>query len=239
MQRGGDIHLSPVPRSPSMVLESGRAMSRIRAQALAGVLVAAAGVVILLGIITAEALYPDVYSTFDNEISDLGGTRPPNSVIRQPSAHIFNATMLISGVLILGGAAIEVGVNPQRRMGIWLGLMGAGVFGVGVFPGNAAPYHGLFALLAFVSGGVGAVVASTVTTAPFRWLSLGLGFVALGSLVTAFLGDLTPAMEQLGDGGVERWVAYPTVLWFLAFGGYAMGGGRLAHASPELGSIRH
>ena len=44
-----------------------------------------------MGIITAEALYPGTFSTGANEISDLGGTRPPNSVILQPSATIFNA----------------------------------------------------------------------------------------------------------------------------------------------------
>ena len=167
MQRGDQIHISPALPADN-VLEPDHAPAGIRAQALAGVLVALAGIVILLGIITAEAVYSDVYTTFDNDISDLGATRPPNSIIRQPSAHIFNATMLISGALILGAAAFQVGTNPQRCVGIWLGLMGGGEFGVGLFPGNAAPYHGLFALLAFVSGGVGAVVAVTVTTAPFR-----------------------------------------------------------------------
>ncbi len=198
---------------------------RLRAQAAAGLLVAAAGVVILLGIITAEALYPATYTTFDNEISDLGATRPPNSIIRQPSAHIFNTTMLISGAMLLAGAGLQLRAQPRRRTAIWLGLMGLGVFGVGVFPGDHAPWHGLFAMLAFVAGGLGAIIIGLAASQAFRSLSVSLGAVALGSLVTAMLGDLTPALDHLGDGGVERWVAYPTVLWFLLFGGYAMGGG--------------
>ena len=38
-------------------------------------------------------------------------------------------------------------------------------------------------------------------------------------------GADTAAFEELGDGGVERWIAYPTVLWMLAFGGYLMAQG--------------
>ena len=44
--------------------------------ALAGVLLSAAAGVILMGIITAEAVYPAAYSTFDNEISDFRSLCP-------------------------------------------------------------------------------------------------------------------------------------------------------------------
>ena len=74
-----------------------------KSQPAAGALLAVGGSAILMGIITAEALYPAPYSTFDNEISDLGATRPPNSVILQPSASIFNLTMIVTGLLIVGG----------------------------------------------------------------------------------------------------------------------------------------
>lgn len=193
------------------------------AVAVAGVSLSLAGVVILLGIITAEALYPATYTTFENEISDLGATRPPNSIILQPSAHIFNATMFASGALILTAAAMLLKSMPKRRMGVSVGLMGLGVFGVGVFPGNMSPYHGIFALLAFVAGGAAAIVCGAVSRGPIRWPSITLGAVALGSLLVAMLGELTPVMEELGDGGVERWVAYPTVLWLTLFGGYLLG----------------
>ena len=56
---------------------------------VAGCLLFLAGCAILMGIITAEALYPDVYTTFENEISDLGATRPPDSIILQASAAVF------------------------------------------------------------------------------------------------------------------------------------------------------
>lgn len=212
--------LSNASAATTSAASNSRAASAV---SVAGVSLSLAGVVILLGIITAEALYPATYTTFENEISDLGATRPPNSIILQPSARIFNGTMLASGALILTSAAMLMRSMPKRRMGIWVGLMGIGVFGVGVFPGNMSPYHGIFALLAFVAGGAGAIVCGTVARGPIRWLSITLGTVALGSLLVAMLGDLTPALEELGDGGVERWVAYPTVLWLTLFGGYLLG----------------
>jgi hypothetical membrane protein len=77
----------------------------------------------LMGIITAEAMYPDVYTTHDNEISDLGATRPPNSIIRQPSATIFNAIMVVSGVSILGGASMLHRAYGSKRATISLALL--------------------------------------------------------------------------------------------------------------------
>ena len=51
----------------------------------------------VMGIITAEVLYPN-YS-MRQDISDLGSTRPPDPIIHEPSATIFNTTRLVTGVL--------------------------------------------------------------------------------------------------------------------------------------------
>ena len=83
-----------------------------------------AGMAILMGIIIAEALYPAAYRTSANTISDLGGTRPPDSVVLQPSAAIFDITMIVAGLLIIAGAylgrralgrAVAVLTRPARR----------------------------------------------------------------------------------------------------------------------------
>ncbi|MGD9933712.1 MAG: DUF998 domain-containing protein [Dehalococcoidia bacterium] len=189
----------------------------------AGVCLLVAGCVILMGIITAEATYPATYTTFDNEISDLGATRPPDSIIRQPSARIFNTTMLASGALILAGASFLRLMRVRRGSVIAVGLLGLGVLGVGVFPGNYGAIHPVFALTAFVSGGISGIVVTRWVEPPFRLLSVALGAITLAALVSAFLGDLTPLVDALGDGGIERWIAYPVVLWLVAFGGYLLG----------------
>ncbi|GAC1420461.1 MAG: hypothetical protein NVS1B13_12200 [Flavisolibacter sp.] len=67
---------------------------------IAGFLLFLARAAVLMGIITAEALYPPGYSTFKNEISDIGATRQPNSVSYEPSSTVFNTIMLSAGLLI-------------------------------------------------------------------------------------------------------------------------------------------
>jgi hypothetical membrane protein len=196
--------------------------SRSIALVLAGALLLGAGSAILLGIITAEALYPATYTTHDNEISDLGATRPPDSVILQPSAAIFDTLMIITGTMLIGSALLLHRSYGKRGVTVSLLLLGIGVLGVGIFPGNRDPYHGLFALLAFVSGGIACIVSARVQTAPFRYYSVLAGAATLGALFVAMLGGATPLWDELGDGGVERWVAYPTVLWMTAFGAYLL-----------------
>ncbi|MSQ22635.1 MAG: hypothetical protein EXR53_04925 [Dehalococcoidia bacterium] len=63
---------------------------------VAGTLLLIAGATMLMGIITSEASYSDLYSTHTNDISDLGAKRPDGTLL-QPSAIIFNASMIISG----------------------------------------------------------------------------------------------------------------------------------------------
>jgi hypothetical membrane protein len=197
-----------------------RSRTAIRDLHIAGVGLAIAGATILMAIITAEALYPGTYATGGNEISDLGGTRPPDSVILQPSATIFNAAMLGSGLVVLGAAWFA-----QRGLGrlvvtIPTFLLGLGAVGVGVFPGDTGTPHALAAMLTFVSGGVAGVSAAFVTRTPFRFLSAALGAISLVALGSYLLVGETGILADLGAGGVERWVAYPIVLWLVAFGGY-------------------
>jgi hypothetical membrane protein len=177
--------------------------------------------VILMGIITAEALYPGTYSTNGNEISDLGATRPPNSVILQPSAAIFDGTMLASGAVILLAAFLVSRGMRRRAAPIWLCLFGASVFLVGVFPGNTAA-HPLVTTSTFLSAGVAALVVSRTQPVPARYVSAILGTVTLVSMALGnLLLDWGPVAE-LGDGGIERWIAYPAVLWLAVYGGYLM-----------------
>ena len=79
-------------------------------------MISLAGVVILLGIITAETQYPKSpgYNTFSNDISDLGGTAPPHSFITQPAAQIFDWTMIVAGIMLIVGAFLVHEVHRRR-----------------------------------------------------------------------------------------------------------------------------
>ena len=208
----------------------------------AGGLLAASGVVILMGIITAEALYPAVYTTFGNEISDLGSTRPPDPVILQPSATIFDTLMVVTGALVLIASWL-LRVSRSESLGrpllvVPTALLGLGLLGVGVFPGNVGAIHPWFALLAFVCGGVAAVAGGAVSTGPARWFCVTLGLICLVTLTYVLLAGLdAPLVQSLGDGGAERWVAYPVVLWLVLFGGVLLGQ-RAGTEGPKISSDR-
>jgi hypothetical membrane protein len=180
-----------------------------------------AGGIAFMGIITAEVLYPG-YST-RQDISDLGSTIPPNPIIHQPSASIFDGTMLVTGALLLVAASLLYRSMGRRFFTVLFSVFGIGVFGVGVFPGNVVPWHGLFALLTFLSGGLTVVSSSRVASRPFSYLCLLFGVVSLLTLASVFILQGANPLNPLGSGGVERWVAYPLLLWVVGFGGYLLG----------------
>jgi len=191
---------------------------------IAGFGLTLSGFVGFMGIVTAELLYPG-YST-RQDISDLGSTRPPDPVIHEPSATVFNTTMLVTGALVLVSAYLLYRVLDRRGFPIALAVFGFGAFGVGVFPGNVTPWHGLFALLTFSAGGITVVLSSRVVSRPFSLLCGLFGGLSLVVLVSVFaFGPVFRAphpLAFLGGGGIERWVVYPLILWLPAFGGYLM-----------------
>ncbi len=184
---------------------------------LAGTLLFLAGSIILMGIITAEAFYPSGYTTANSEISDLGATVQPNSVSYQPSAAIFNYTMMIAGLMITVAAILQHKYLKKYLFTIPLLLLGVGMLGVGVFPGDKDPYHGMFALLTFNMGGLMAIVSFKIVSAPFSYIGIVFGLITIITLYTASF-----FIPIVGDGGTERWVAYPVVLWLTGIGGYML-----------------
>jgi hypothetical membrane protein len=193
-------------------------------RSIAGFGLTVSGFLGFMGIITAEVLYPN-YST-RQDISDLGSTRPPDPVIHEPSATVFNSTMLLTGAIVVISAYLLYRVMDRRGFPITLAVFGLGAFGVGVFPGNVTPWHGLFALLTFFMGGITVLLSARVVSRPFSLLCGLFGAVSFLTLVSVFFFGLVVGgphpLEFLGGGGIERWVVYPLILWLLAFGGYLL-----------------
>jgi hypothetical membrane protein len=197
-------------------------LTRQRLSSVAGVLYSSAGFVLLMGIITAETKYPIFrHYTTRQEISDLGGTSPPQGLVTQPSAMIFDTTMLIAGVLLLAGTFLLWRLYRDRVLTVMSALFGAGAFLVGIFPGNTTP-HPYVALIAFVFSALTAIAAFRVTSAPFRFMSLAVGLLSLVALIATELGDSSPVVKSIGVGGGERWVVFPMILWLAFFGGHLL-----------------
>jgi hypothetical protein len=64
-----------------------------------------------------------------------------------------------------------------------------------------------------------------------------LGTITLAATVLGSLFLEWGPVAELGEGGIERWIAYPAVLWLTVFGGFLMGGrGAEAPAVSERAS---
>ncbi len=133
---------------------------------------------------------------------------------------LFGATILAASVFIKRHFHL-------KRMVYLYAIAGAGTLGVGFFPANTfvvngTPLlHSLSALLAFVIGGIAAIATYRITKSPFLYLSVVLGAVTLVSFIL-FLTTRDFGALGIGAGGMERMVAYPTILWMISFGGYLL-----------------
>ena len=181
---------------------------------VAGVSLVATGLFTILGITTAEALYPG-YHTGTQTISALGATgSTPEATL------VFNGTMVVAGILVV---VATVGLHRAYGRRPLTGVMGAtgigGFVGVGLFPAQMGAPHLVAALIAFAGAGIAALVVAYIHDGPFRYVSAVLGVLELVALVLFMtLSETNPR----GVSGLERWVAYLGVAWVIAFGGLVL-----------------
>jgi len=183
-----------------------------------GLLLFFAGLIIFMAIITGEIFFKNPYNTRDNYISELGAPMPPETIKPEPSAAIFNYSMIISGLMIMIATFFIQKIFRKLIVTIPLGLFGLGFFGVGIFPGNISPWHGICALVLFIAGGTGAITSYKILSAPLKYV-----FMLLGIITLVFLVGYKYFIPYLGVGGTERWVLYPTIFWLTGLGGYLLG----------------
>ena len=176
---------------------------------VAGVLLFVGSVQCLLGLVIAESLYSG-YSVSENYISDLGvGT----------TALIFNSSVFLLGVTAVAGAYFIQRAFDSRLLFVVFTLTGVGAMGVGLFPENFGVIHSIASLITFLFGGLSAIMSYKLQKPPLSYISVLLGALSLVAL--ALFGSST--YLGLGKGGMERMIAYPTLLWVVGFSSYLMG----------------
>jgi hypothetical membrane protein len=187
---------------------------------IAGTLLLVGGAQFIIALIIAEAIYPD-YSVARNYISDLG-------VWGSNSALVFNSSIMIFGLSVLVSSYFINKQFKNRTIAVLFALAGTGSLGVGLFPENTfiingiSVIHSISALLAFVFGGIAAISLFKITKSPFRYLSVIVGAAALIAMVL-FITMRDSGAMGLGVGGMERMIAYPTIVGIIGFGGYLLG----------------
>ena len=167
----------------------------------------------------AEIYYPG-YDVSSNVISDLGATCKGGSCkFVQPSSDIFNVSVFVMGAALIFTAYCIWKGSGSKALSIFEMLAGIGAMGVGTFNESFGSAHVFFSALTFVAGGIQALLVFKVAKAPYSYFSAVTGVVTLVATVLyandTYLG--------LGQGGMERMVAYPDLIWGLGFGAFLMG----------------
>ncbi len=168
-----------------------------------------------LAMLLAEFLYPG-YSVSGNAISDLGATCSNGACqILQPTSTIFNLSIIIAGVLVLvSGFYLRRAIRAKIFVACVL-IAGAAMIGVGVFPETFGVVHGIVSLITFLFISFAAVTAYKIERAPLSYFSVLLGVISLVA-TGLFTGGI---YLGLGEGGMERMIVYPVLLWSVAFSG--------------------
>jgi hypothetical membrane protein len=184
----------------------------------AGALIFAGAAQFLVFLVVAESLYPG-YSVSSQPISDLGATCAAGvCVIQQPASAVFDATVFLLGASVFVGAFF-IYISRSRLIGGLVALSAWGVMGVGIFPETTGVVHVIVSFIAFFFGGIAAIASYTMLRKPLSYFAVALGAVGLVTLGLYASGTYL----GLGQGGMERLVAYPEIIWALGFGAYLMG----------------
>ncbi len=177
----------------------------------AGTLILVGGVEFIIGMILAEVLYSG-YSARSNYISDLGVG---------PSALIFNTSIFLLGLMVVVASYFILRGTGAKLAALLIFIAGVGAIGVGVFTEDAGSIHGVMSAIAFFFGGISAIAVYKLQKPPMNYISIVMGVTALGALALFGTGNFL----GLDKGGMERMIAYPIVLWAIAFGGHLIGPG--------------
>ncbi len=191
--------------------------ARRRERTLCGILLSIGVLQFVISMVIEEIFTPG-YSPQNNVISDLGVG---------PHALVFNASIILLGILIL--AAVLFLTRVLSRSGITrtgltlLSLAALAAIGVGLFPEDSGALgghaHTLFALVTFLTGNLSMVFLGPSIRGVLR--SRGLAFLGyLGGTVglVALLLYGSGNDLVLGQGGMERLIVAPLLLWGFVLG---------------------
>jgi hypothetical membrane protein len=176
--------------------------------------------------VVAAWAWTNGYSWRLNTISDLGNMACGvygGRYVCSPLHALMNTSLIALGItMILGSLLISRQFKDSGGAVVGFSCMaisGLGSMMVGLFPENGvAALHIAGAALSFFVGNVGLIVLSLSLPVSrslkiYTFLSGALALAALGLFLShSYLG--------LGEGGMERIVAYPQTVWLVIFGIY-------------------
>jgi hypothetical membrane protein len=185
---------------------------------IAGTLLFVGSAQFIIALIVAEAFYPG-YSIAQNFISDLGATCRATCLVVQPASIIFNSSVTLLGLLSILASYFIKREFRWRTLTLLVIMTGVGVTGVGAFPETAGVVHHIVSLIAFLFAGLSAIASYKLQKAPSSYFSVLLGVMTLVAL-TLYVSNI---FLGLGQGGMERMIVYPALIWTVGFGAFLIG----------------
>jgi hypothetical membrane protein len=183
---------------------------KISDKTLAGLFISIAVAQFILLLVLSEILYPN-YNASTNFISDLGVG---------PTAYIFNSAAVILGLGVICASFLLRKATKDNIFFALIFITGICTMIVGIFPETTGAPHLIAAAGTFVLGGISAIISFRITKkSPLSYMSIVLGLI---TVVTFFASQISGSTFGLGQGGIERIIAYPVLIWLLMFGGYLL-----------------
>lgn len=167
----------------------------------------------ILVVMLAEGIHPDYVSSI-HYVSSLGSGN---------TAFMYNLSTVILGLSV---ATSSVLLKPETsRLFFTLFLIaGLATVGVGVFPENSRPMHGIVTPIALIFAALSAMASYKYHEKPASYFTFLLGLISLvsGLWSIPYLGLPIESREMffgLYKGTLERIVIYTNLLWILILGG--------------------
>ncbi|MBU0577332.1 DUF998 domain-containing protein [Patescibacteria group bacterium] len=180
-------------------------MKKIKKTFLGGAILFIGAAQLLLCLIIAGSLYLD-YSIANNYISDLG-------MADSPVALLFNISIILFGLSVIY-TAVQCW-QKQNQFAFTLLLTGLGFVGVGIFTGDFALAHVIFALILLIFGSMTMIASIVINKTLFGYFSVALGVFSFIATFL-FLSNLTLG---IGIGGMERLAFYSILIWMAGVSG--------------------
>lgn len=167
----------------------------------------------MIVVILSEGTQPNYVSSI-HYVSTLGTGK---------TALFYNASTVIMGLSVFLSSLLIRRFNSSRVFFVLFLITGLATMGVGVFPEDSRPMHGIVTPIALIFGALAAVFSYRIHEKPASYFTVVLGLV---SLITglAFIPYLGLSVESramfmgLYKGTLERIVIYTNLMWVLILG---------------------
>lgn len=170
---------------------------------------AVSGILSILAITAASAVYPD-YSSRNQAISYLGGAGVSTELF-------WNSAVVLVGIILFVSSYLFFRRDHFPALSVFLALTSIGFLMVGTSPWNVYPVtHGIGANLIFIFGTASCLDASIRFSGSFSHISLAMGILS----IIAYISPYFVGYSLFGSGGFERLLFYPILMWLIAFGGF-------------------